>query len=168
MVKNLPAMQVTWVWSLGWEDLEMGMATHSSILAWRIPWTEEPGELQSMRWQRIRHDWATKKEKEKKCIMHIEKIKRTWGKSVQLNSHKVHTCMTTTSSDKILGTSEIMASLLSKCNHYPYRFIIYGCFLKPYCFIFFFNLADKYFVSGIFGQHYIGGFIHFIHVIECL
>ena len=44
MVKNLPAMQETWVWSLGWEDpLEKGMATHSSILAWRIPWTEEPG-----------------------------------------------------------------------------------------------------------------------------
>jgi len=44
MVKNLPAMQETWVGSLGWEDLlEKGMATHSSILAWRIPWTEEPG-----------------------------------------------------------------------------------------------------------------------------
>ena len=44
MLKNLPAMQETWVGSLGWEDLlEKGMATHSSILAWRIPWTEEPG-----------------------------------------------------------------------------------------------------------------------------
>ena len=49
MVKNLPAMQEMWVRSLGWEDpLEKGMATHSSIPAWRIPWTEEPGELQSM------------------------------------------------------------------------------------------------------------------------
>ena len=49
MVKNLPAVQETQVRSLGWEDpLEMGMATHSSILAWRIPWTEEPGGLQSM------------------------------------------------------------------------------------------------------------------------
>ena len=46
-VKNLPAMQETWVQSLGGEDpLEKGMATHSSILAWRIPWTEEPGGLQ--------------------------------------------------------------------------------------------------------------------------
>ena len=46
MVKNLPAMQETWVWFLGWEDpLEKGMASHSSILAWRIPWTEEPGGL---------------------------------------------------------------------------------------------------------------------------
>ena len=49
MVKNLPAMQETWVQSLGQEDaLEKEMATHSSILAWRIPWIEEPGSLQSM------------------------------------------------------------------------------------------------------------------------
>ena len=49
MVKNPPAMQETWVGSLGWEDpLEEGIATHSSILAWRTPWTEEPGGLQSM------------------------------------------------------------------------------------------------------------------------
>ena len=60
MVKNLPAMQETWVRSLGQEDpLEKGMATHSTILAWRIPWTEEPGGLQSMRSQRVRHDWTT-------------------------------------------------------------------------------------------------------------
>ena len=49
MVKNPPAVWETWVGSLGWEDpLEEGMATHSSILAWRTPWTKEPGELQSM------------------------------------------------------------------------------------------------------------------------
>ena len=47
-------------WSLGWEDpLEKEMVTHSSILAWRIPWTEEPGRLQSMGLQRVGHDWAT-------------------------------------------------------------------------------------------------------------
>ena len=57
MVKNLPAMWETRVRSLGWEDpLEEGMATHSSILAWRIPWTEEPGGLQSMVSQRVEHD----------------------------------------------------------------------------------------------------------------
>ena len=57
MVKNLPAMQETQVGSLGWEDpLEKGKATHSSILAWRILWTEEPGGLQSMGLQRVRHD----------------------------------------------------------------------------------------------------------------
>ena len=49
MVKNLPAIQETWVRSLDWEDLlEKGTATHTSILAWRIPWTEEPSVLQSM------------------------------------------------------------------------------------------------------------------------
>ena len=57
MVKNLPAMQETQLQSLGWEDpLEKGMATHSSILAWRTPWTEEPGELQSIGLQRVRQD----------------------------------------------------------------------------------------------------------------
>ena len=58
-VKNLPAVQETWVRSLSREDpLEEGMATHSSMLAWRIPWTEEPGRLQSMGLQRVGHDWS--------------------------------------------------------------------------------------------------------------
>ena len=57
MVKNPPAVWETWVRSLGWEDpLEKGMATHCSILAWRIPWIEEPGGLQSMGSQRVGHD----------------------------------------------------------------------------------------------------------------
>ena len=57
VVKTLPAMWKTWVQSLGREDLlEEDMATHSSILAWRIPWTEEPGGLQSRGLQRVRHD----------------------------------------------------------------------------------------------------------------
>ena len=56
-VKNLPAMRETWVRSLGQEvSLEKGMATHSSILAWEIPWTEEPGGLQSMGSQRVGHN----------------------------------------------------------------------------------------------------------------
>ena len=59
-LKCLPAMWETWVRSLGREDpLEKEMATHCSILAWRIPWTEEPGRLQSMGVQRVGHDWAT-------------------------------------------------------------------------------------------------------------
>ena len=57
MVKNSPAVQETWAQSLGCEDpLKKGMATHSSILAWRISWTEEPSGLESMGWQRVRHD----------------------------------------------------------------------------------------------------------------
>ena len=60
MVKNPPAMQETWVQFLGWEDsAEEEMATHFSIFAWEISWTEEPGELQSTGLQRVRHDWAT-------------------------------------------------------------------------------------------------------------
>ena len=60
MVKNLPAMWETWVRSLSQEDaLEKGMATHSSILAWRIPWKEKPSGLQSMGLQRVRHDQVT-------------------------------------------------------------------------------------------------------------
>ena len=62
-VKNLSAMKETqemWVWSLGWEDLlEKEMATHSSILAWRILWTEKPSRLRSMGSQRVGHDWET-------------------------------------------------------------------------------------------------------------
>ena len=56
-VKNLPAMRETWVRSLDWEDpLEKEMAIHSSILAWRIPWREDPGGPQSMGWQRLGHN----------------------------------------------------------------------------------------------------------------
>ena len=66
-------MQKMWIQSLGWEDpLEKEMATHSSILAWEIPWMEEPGGLQSMDLQRIRHDLATKK-------THTKSI-RSWSK----------------------------------------------------------------------------------------
>ena len=59
MVKNLPEMQETHVQSMGQEEpLEKGMTTHSNSLSWRIPWTEEPGELQSMGLQRVGHDFA--------------------------------------------------------------------------------------------------------------
>ena len=57
MVKRLSTMRETWVPPLGWEDpLEKEMAIHSSTIAWKIPWTEEPGRLQSMGLQRVRHD----------------------------------------------------------------------------------------------------------------
>ena len=60
MVKNLPAMWETWVWSMCWDDLlEKGMATHSRILAWRISWTNVPGELSSMGLQTVGYDWVT-------------------------------------------------------------------------------------------------------------
>ena len=60
MVKNPPAMWKNWVRSLGWEDpLEESMVNHSSILAWKIPWTEDPGRLQSMGLQGVRHNRTT-------------------------------------------------------------------------------------------------------------
>ena len=60
-VKNLPAVWETQFQTLGWEDLlEKGVATHSSILNWRIPWTEEPGGLQSMEWQKSQTQWLNK------------------------------------------------------------------------------------------------------------
>jgi len=60
MIKSLPAMQEIWVRSLGQEDpLEKGMTIHSSSFAWRIPWTEEPGGLQTMRSKRVGHNWVT-------------------------------------------------------------------------------------------------------------
>ena len=60
LVKNSPVIQETWVWSLIWADpLEKEMPTHSSTLAWRIPWAEEPGGLQFMGSQRVRHSWMT-------------------------------------------------------------------------------------------------------------
>ena len=60
IVKNLPAMQETWIQSLGWKDLlEKGMATHSSILEWRIPWIEEPGRLKPMGSQGVKHNLVT-------------------------------------------------------------------------------------------------------------
>ena len=72
VIKNPPAnkeMQETWVCSLAWEDiLEEEMATHSSILAWKIPWTEEPGGLHSMGLQRVGHDWARHRAQSKGVI----------------------------------------------------------------------------------------------------
>ena len=60
MLKSLPAMQETWVQPLGWEDpLEKGMAIHSSILAWRIPWAKKPGGLRFMGSHKAGHGWAT-------------------------------------------------------------------------------------------------------------
>ena len=77
-------MRETWVWSLGWEDpLEKGMATHSSILAWRIPWTEGPGRLQSMGSQSVRHDWLSF------TSLHIQKL-FSRQKYSHLNSCHLH------------------------------------------------------------------------------
>ena len=74
-IKNLPATQETWVLSLGWENpMVKEMATHSSILAWEILWTEESGEIQPMRSQRVRHNWAIKQQWQ--GLSHLVKLVR--------------------------------------------------------------------------------------------
>ena len=75
VIKNLPAKQKTWVQSLGVEDpLEKEMATHSSILPWEIPWTEEPGGLQSMGWQRVIHNLVIKQQLQ--CFFFLKKFQK--------------------------------------------------------------------------------------------
>ena len=77
MVENPPAVREAWVRSLGQEDpLEKGMATHPSILAWRIPWKEEPGRLQSTGLQRVGHDWVQAQASKYICSLPVLKKKR--------------------------------------------------------------------------------------------
>ena len=125
-VKNLPAMQETRVRSLGWEDaLEEGMAIHSSILAWRIPWTEEPGTLQSMESQRVGHNWRNG--------AHTHRLFATWMAfwwnvcSNLLSVHFLITLWTWNSHPYFcLSSSPPMGAVLSlpfpHCNH---RFFLY-------------------------------------------
>ena len=92
-VKRLPAVQETWVQSLGWEDpLEKEMATHSSTLAWKIPRTEEPGRLQSLGSQRVRHDWTNslsflKKTSMSSCLIHLSNMCFQCPWTFSYNSH---------------------------------------------------------------------------------
>ena len=81
-VKNLPAVQESCVRSLGWEDpLEKEMATHSSILTWRIPWTEKPGRIKSMGSQRVGHDWVNEQQHGCLCaqlLSHVRHFAVPW------------------------------------------------------------------------------------------
>ena len=79
-VKNPPAMQETQVRSLGQEEpLEEDMETHSSILAWKIPWTEKPGGLWSLGSQRVRHDWATEHHQQSGLSLLLHWVRETWA-----------------------------------------------------------------------------------------
>ena len=80
MVKKLPAMQKTQLQSLGWEyPLGKGRVTHSSILAWGIPWTEEPGRLQSIGSQRVGHDGANKHTRTHWYLLYTDTVTGTWA-----------------------------------------------------------------------------------------
>ena len=88
VVKNLPAKQEMWALSLGWEDpLEKEMATHFSILAWKIPWTEELGRLQSMASQRVEHDWAANTFPVAQRVKNLPAVRETLVISLGLEDH---------------------------------------------------------------------------------
>ena len=110
LVKNLPAMQERWVQSLVQEDpLEKEMATHSSTLAWRIPWTKEPGGLQSMVLQRVGHDCATN--------FHFQRLEKYFPLMSSIAFIKIHTLNVVTRSQtnfsfySLLGTLQIFTDL---------------------------------------------------------
>ena len=122
-VKNLLTMQATWVPFLGWEDpLEKGMATHSSTLAWKIPWTEEPGRLQSMGSQRVRHDWATSL-----SLFTFMHWRRKWqpipvflpGESHRQRSLEGYSTWGCKESDMTEATEHTHISKFYKCNSNP-------------------------------------------------
>ena len=105
-IKNLPViqeMQETQVRSLGWEDpLEEGMATHSSILAWRIPWTEESGVLQSMRSHRVGYNWATKHTCTQFKVLYLTLTSPShWGHHERRGVHKYTVATITPGSTKL-------------------------------------------------------------------
>ena len=112
MVKNLPAIEETRVRSLGREDpLEKGMATHFSNLAWRIPWTEMPGGLQSMGSQRVRQNWVTNTQTKKQIserLLLCRTGKLGWSQGLLIYTNMLHL-------------------LEKKVNH-----VCYYCFLKSY------------------------------------
>ena len=121
MVKNPPAVWETWVWSLGYTDtLEKGTATHSSILTWRIPHTEEPGRLQSMGLQKVRHDWMT---------FTLQAVQNRFQARFTLGSS--------------WSTCELIFS--DKCFFHVYLFIFYWSIVDLQC-CFSFRCTSKYFI----------------------
>ena len=125
MVKNLPAIQETWIQSLGQEDaLQKGMATHSHILTWRIPWTEEPGGLQSMGLQRVGHDWTQTTRKPSLAFLSC------------LVSQSLH--LTGTEPAGIFGRNHMIRNMSLHVTPWKkkwglIRVIICGCFFFRYC-----------------------------------
>ena len=115
MVKSLPAMWENWVRSLGQEDpLEKGMATHSNILAWKIPWMEEPRGLQSMRLQRVRPDWVTntftfkrKRREQSSLSPHIHQGETTWMYIKKVHKPRTEPLWETKHCQKLLGLSSL-------------------------------------------------------------
>ena len=114
----LSAMEETQILSLGWEDpLEKEMATHCSILAWRIPWSEEPGGLQSLGLQRVGHDWATNTFTFHPSVAHlwtiseyvsllINDVTSSWDQALHLRSYRSESSVSRITKTNILGESQ--------------------------------------------------------------
>ena len=121
IVKNLPAMRDTGIQSLGWKDpLGKGMATHSSILAWRIPWTEEPGGLPSMGSQRVGHDWATN------THIHIPNRLLAPGKQ---GSHHCHVCISCIQNKPRIRGMSLSTEKLKPQNTFTDSCFPHSCYL---------------------------------------
>ena len=127
-VKRLPTMRETRVWSLGGEDpLEKEMETHSSILAWKIPWTEEPSRLQAMGSQRVRHDWVTSYSLTEILKFNIQKTKIV--ASGPITSWEIDGETVETVADFIFLGSKITAD--GNCSHEFKRCLLPGRKLWP-------------------------------------
>ena len=147
-VKNLPAMQETWIWLLGQEDsLDNEMATHSSNLAWEIPWIEAHGGLQSMELQRVWHNWAT----------------NTWRKNLKHSDSTVFATFTFSIKEKQKG---IFLSLKMKKNYYGFIYplhiisVLYRAHLCMKCSLGISNFLEE--ISSL--SHYIV-FLYFFALI---
>ena len=147
MVKNLPVIQETWVWSLSQEDTpKKEMAIHSSILARRIPWTEEPGGLQSMWSQRVRHNWVTNTFRAFQEVIKVTWVigMRPWSNKIDVLIREEETARMCTHKEKpTWGHSQkasIMTSTLSLASQPPELWENKLLLFRPpsLCFFFFF------------------------------
>jgi len=117
-IKNLPVVQETWVWSRGWEDAQQrGMAAYSSVFAWRIPWTEEPGRLQSMGSQTVRHTTNTH--------AHIHTVEKNLKKYMYVNHFAVHLkwCKSTILQLKNSWAKRIYCTSIGTQSHYSVKIL---------------------------------------------
>ena len=147
-IKNLSALQETQVQSLVWEDpLEEEMTTHSSTLAWKIPWTEEPGRLQSKGLQRVRHNWATKHshtlKQPQSSVCHERAFPGVKREQAEGQRYPSPFCLVSSWSPSVLSFDVSPLTLL--CSHkitgYPCHRIAPGATLI--------NILARYLVSGL-------------------
>ena len=117
-------MRETWVWSLGWEDpLEKEMATHSSILAWKVPWMQEPGGLQSTGSQRIGHDWSSNLIHSNEIAGLQEMYTFRFVRKAKLFSEVVEIIYTPNGSEKVFTLLNSLSVMLSGLWNLPFLYL---------------------------------------------